>query len=83
MVFIQLFIHFSSGKWVFYPNCMLLVSIEISFILLRFYELFVCLAAFTDSHWIYSLSYYESGKVLEQAAQRGCPVPGGVQGQVG
>ena len=29
--------------------------------------------------------YYESGEVLEQAAQRGygCPVPGGVQGQVG
>ena len=29
--------------------------------------------------------YYESGKELEQAAQRGCgcPVPGGVQGQVG
>ena len=28
--------------------------------------------------------YYESGEVLEQAAQRGCgcPVPGGVQGQV-
>ena len=29
--------------------------------------------------------YYECGKVLEQAAQRGCrcPIPGGVQGQVG
>ena len=29
--------------------------------------------------------YYESGEVLAQAAQRGCgcPVPGGVQGQVG
>jgi len=29
--------------------------------------------------------YYESGEVLEQAAQIGCgcPVPGGVQGQVG
>ena len=29
--------------------------------------------------------YQESGEVLEQAAQRGCscPVPGGVQGQVG
>ena len=29
--------------------------------------------------------YRESGKVLEQAAHRGCgcPVPGGVQGQVG
>ena len=29
--------------------------------------------------------YYESGEVLEQAAQRGCgcPVPGSVQGQVG
>ena len=28
--------------------------------------------------------YYESGEVLEQAAQRGCgcPIPGGVQGQV-
>ena len=30
-------------------------------------------------------SYSESSEVLEQAAQRdcGCPVPGGVQGQVG
>ena len=29
--------------------------------------------------------YYESGEVLEQAAQRGCgcPIPGGAQGQVG
>ena len=29
--------------------------------------------------------YYESGEVLEQATQSscGCPVPGGVQGQVG
>jgi len=29
--------------------------------------------------------YYESGEVLEQAAQRrcGCPIPGSVQGQVG
>ena len=29
--------------------------------------------------------YCESGEVLEQAAQRacGCPIPGGVQGQVG
>ena len=29
--------------------------------------------------------YCESGEVLERAAQRGCgcPVPGGVQGQVG
>ena len=29
--------------------------------------------------------YQESGEVLEQAAQRGCgcPIPGGVQGQVG
>jgi len=29
--------------------------------------------------------YYESGEVLKQAAQGGCgcPVPGGVQGQVG
>jgi len=29
--------------------------------------------------------YYESGEVLEQVAQRGCgcPIPGGVQGQVG
>ena len=29
--------------------------------------------------------FTESGEVLEQAAQRGCgcPVPGGVQGQVG
>ena len=29
--------------------------------------------------------YYESGEVLEQAAQRGSggPIPGGVQGQVG
>lgn len=29
--------------------------------------------------------YQESGKVLEQASQRGCgcPNPGGVQGQVG
>ena len=29
--------------------------------------------------------YYESDKVLEQAAQTGCgcPIPGGVQGQVG
>ena len=29
--------------------------------------------------------YYESGDVLEQADQRGCgcPIPGGVQGQVG
>ena len=29
--------------------------------------------------------YYESGEVLERAAQRGCGchVPGGVQGQVG
>jgi len=29
--------------------------------------------------------YYESGEVLEQAAQRGCgcPIPGGIQGQVG
>jgi len=64
---------------------MLLVSIEISFILLSFYEFFICLAASTYSHWTYGLSYYESGKVLEQAAQRGCgcPVPGGVQGQVG
>ena len=28
---------------------------------------------------------YESGEVLQQATQRGCgcPVPGGVQGQVG
>jgi len=30
-------------------------------------------------------SYQESGEVLAQAAQRGCvcPIPGGVQGQVG
>ena len=30
-------------------------------------------------------NYYESGEVLEWAAQRGCgcPVPGGVQGWVG
>ena len=30
-------------------------------------------------------SLQESGEVLEQAAQRGCgcPIPGGVQGQVG
>ena len=29
--------------------------------------------------------YYKSDEVLEQAAQRGCgcPIPGGVQGQVG
>jgi len=29
--------------------------------------------------------YQESGEVLERAAQRGCgcPIPGGVQGQVG
>ena len=29
--------------------------------------------------------YNESGEVLEQAAQRGCgcPIPGGVEGQVG
>ena len=29
--------------------------------------------------------YYESGKVLEQTAKRGCgcPIPGGVQGQSG
>jgi len=29
--------------------------------------------------------YQESGEVLEQAAQRGCgcPIPGGIQGQVG
>ena len=29
--------------------------------------------------------YYESGEVMEQDAHRGCgcPVPGGVQGQVG
>ena len=29
--------------------------------------------------------YYEGGELLEQAAQRccGCPIPGGVQGQVG
>lgn len=29
--------------------------------------------------------FYESGEVLAQAAQRGCgcPIPGGVQGQVG
>ena len=29
--------------------------------------------------------YYESGEVLEQSAQRGCgcPVPGGIQGQLG
>jgi len=31
------------------------------------------------------LLYQESGEVLERAAQRGCrcPIPGGVQGQVG
>jgi len=29
--------------------------------------------------------YYESGEVLAQAVQKGCgcPIPGGVQGQVG
>ena len=29
--------------------------------------------------------YYESGKVLQQATQRGCrcPIPGGIQSQVG
>ena len=34
---------------------------------------------------IRGMFFTESGEVLEQAAQRGCgcPVPGGVQGQVG
>jgi len=38
-------------------------------------------------NWSFSADelYQESGEVLERAAQRGCgcPVPGGVQGQVG
>ena len=39
-----------------------------------------------DLGWISGeVLYYESGEVLAQAAQRGCgcPIPGGVQGQVG
>ena len=36
--------------------------------------------------WVHSFKvlYRESGKVLEQAAQRGCgcPIPGGVLGQI-